>query len=56
VSLPDSDCSEAEELFREIRIENRFTDADGQPVALKDGARLNVTFEADAKDTIRASG
>jgi len=47
--------AEAEELFREIRIENRFTDVDGQPVALKDGARLDVTFEADAKDTSRAA-
>lgn len=47
--------SEAEELFREIRIENRFTDVDGRPVALKNGARLDVTFEADAKDTVRTS-
>ena len=47
--------AEAEELFREIRIENRFTDVDGHPVALKDGARLDVTFEADAKDTARAA-
>jgi hypothetical protein len=43
----------AEDLFREIRIENTLTDVDGQQVALKTGARLNVTFEAEAKDTVR---
>jgi hypothetical protein len=44
---------EAENLFREVRIENTFSDADGQPVALKQGARVDVTFEADAKDTVK---
>lgn|SRR5262249_40410466 len=43
----------AEDLFREIRIENSFTDVDGQSVALKQGARVDVTFEADAKDTVK---
>ena len=38
----------ADVLFREIRIENTLTDADGQRVALADGAQLDVTFEADA--------
>lgn len=38
---------EAENLFREIRIENTFTDLDGQPVALKQGTPVDVTFEAD---------
>jgi hypothetical protein len=38
----------ADDLFREIRIENTFTDVDGQPIALKSGARLDVTFEAEA--------
>jgi len=45
--------SEAEDLFREIRIENKFSDVDGQPVALKDNASVELTFEADAKDTIK---
>jgi hypothetical protein len=44
---------EAEDLFREIRIENKFTDLDGEPVALKGGAHVDVTFEADAKDTVK---
>lgn len=44
---------EAEELFREIRIENTFTGVDGQPVALKQGAHIGVTFEADPEDTVK---
>ena len=38
----------ADDLFREIRIENTFTDVKGQRVALTDGARLDVTFDAEA--------
>jgi hypothetical protein len=44
---------EAEELFREIRIVNIFTDDAGQTVALKQGVDVDVTFEADAKDTVK---
>jgi len=44
---------EAEDLFREIRIENRFTHLDGQTVALRQGAHVDVTFEADSKDISR---
>jgi hypothetical protein len=43
--------SQADDLFREIRIENNFTDVDGGPVALTNGARLDVTFEAETKKT-----
>ena len=39
----------ADDLFREIRIENNFTDVDGGPVALTNGACLDVTFEAETK-------
>jgi hypothetical protein len=41
----------ADELYREIRIENTLTDADGNPVSLKKGAEVDVTIEADADDT-----
>lgn len=41
--------SQADDLFREIRIENNFTDADGGAVALTNGALLDVTFEAETK-------
>jgi hypothetical protein len=44
---------EAGDLFREIRLENTFTDLDGQPVSLKQGAHLDVTFEAATKDAVR---
>lgn len=43
--------SQADELFREIRIENNFTDVDGGPVALTNGARLDVTFESETRNT-----
>ena len=44
--------ADAEDLFREIRIENSFTTLDGQSVALKQGARVDVTFEANPEDTV----
>jgi len=40
----------AEDLFREIRIENKFTGVDGAPVALTSGAHVDVTFEAETQD------
>ncbi len=41
----------AEHLYREIRIDNTLKDEKGKQVALKEGARVNVTVEADKKDT-----
>ena len=41
----------ADELYREIRIENALTDADGNPVRLKKGVDVDVTIEADPNDT-----
>jgi hypothetical protein len=43
----------ADELFREIRIDNVLTTADGQTVALQNSARVDVTFEAELEDTIQ---
>ena len=43
--------SQADHLFREVRIENSFIDVDGGPVALTNGARLDVTFEAETMKT-----
>ena len=40
----------AEELYREIRIENTLQDKEGKDVALKQGAEVDVTIEADPKD------
>jgi hypothetical protein len=47
IALEDGD-----ELYREIRIENTLTDAEGKQVALKQGAEVDVTVEADPKDTV----
>ena len=45
----------ADELYREIRIDNTLKNADGEPVALKRGAEVDVTVEADPKDTVAKS-
>jgi hypothetical protein len=47
---------EAEPLYQEIRIENTLTDEKGEEVALKKGAPVDVTIEADKKDTIKKAG
>ena len=41
----------ADELYREIRIDNTLEDADGNPVSLKKGADVDVTIEADPDAT-----
>ncbi len=41
----------ADDLYREVRIENKVIDADGNPVKLKKGAEVDVTIETDKKDT-----
>ena len=42
----------ADELYREIRIDNTLTKENGEEVCLKVGAQLEVTVEADEKETI----
>jgi hypothetical protein len=41
----------AEELYREIRVENTLHDPDGNPVSLKKGADVEVTVEAEPEAT-----
>ena len=41
----------ADHLYREIRIENTLTDENGDKVRLKPGAEVQITVEAEAKDT-----
>jgi hypothetical protein len=41
----------ADDLYREVRIENTVIDAEGNPARLKKGAEVDVTIEADKKDT-----
>jgi len=38
-------------LYREIRIENTLTNAEGAEVSLKPGAHVKVTVEAEAEAT-----
>jgi hypothetical protein len=42
----------ADHLYREIRIENTLEDENGHKVKLKVGAQVDVTVEADPKDTV----
>jgi uncharacterized protein YfaS (alpha-2-macroglobulin family) len=42
----------ADDLYREIRIENRLHDENGKEVKLKQGAHVEVIVEADDKDTV----
>ena len=42
---------EADELYREIRVENVLTDENGEKVRLKTGAEVEVILEADTDDT-----
>jgi uncharacterized protein YfaS (alpha-2-macroglobulin family) len=41
----------ADHLYREIRIENKLTDEDGNEVKLKAGATVEVTVEAEPTET-----
>jgi hypothetical protein len=46
----------ADHLYREIRIENSLVDESGNEVKLKVGAHVDVTVEADLKDTVPKTG
>jgi hypothetical protein len=45
----------ADHLYREIRIENTLEDEKGKKVKLKPGAQVDVTIEADPKETVPKS-
>jgi len=44
---------EADELYREIRIENVMTEESGQKVSLKKGANVDIVIEADSDATTK---
>ena len=46
----------ADDLYREIRIENTLTDENGKKVRLKKGAEVDVTVEAEAHATTPVPG
>ena len=41
----------ADELYKEIRVENTLQDEKGNEVRLKEGAEVEVTIEADPEAT-----
>jgi hypothetical protein len=41
----------ADDLYKEIRVENTLQDENGKPVALKKGAEVEVTIEAEKHAT-----
>jgi hypothetical protein len=43
----------ADDLYREIRIANEMTDENGDKVRLKQGAEVDVIFEADSSATLK---
>ena len=43
----------ADDLYREIRVDNALTDKDGEKVRLKKGAEVDVTIQADEEDTTK---
>jgi hypothetical protein len=47
------EVDEAEDLYREIRIENVVTDENGEQARLKLGAKVDVVVEADSDATIK---
>jgi hypothetical protein len=55
-SVPEKaeiDVLGADDLYREIRIDNTLTDESGNKVKLKAGAEVAITIEADEKDTTK---
>ncbi len=48
--------STPEHLFRDVRIENTFTDIDGGQISLRDGTEVVVTFEAETKAATNLNG
>jgi hypothetical protein len=44
---------DAEELYKEVRIENKLTDEKGDEVQLKEGADVEVTVEAELEATTK---
>ena len=46
----------ADDLYKEIRIENKLEGSKGKKVKLKPNAPVDVTVEADEKDTLPENG
>jgi hypothetical protein len=46
------DIHQADDLYREIRVENELTDENGEKVTLKPGAEVDLVLEADSDATM----
>jgi hypothetical protein len=44
----------ADDLYKEIRVENSLTNEKGEEVKLKEGAKVEVTLEANPESTVPA--
>lgn len=44
---------QADDLYREIRIENVFTDEQGEKAVLKPGTEVDAIIEADSDATLK---
>jgi predicted DNA-binding antitoxin AbrB/MazE fold protein len=44
---------EAEDLYREIRVENVVVDENGKKASLNEGAKVDVVIEADTDATLK---
>jgi hypothetical protein len=47
------DIHDADDLYREIRVDNELTDDEGEKVSLKPGAEVDVIVEADSDATLK---
>jgi hypothetical protein len=47
---------EADDLYREIRVENILTDENDEKVSLKPGAEVDIVLEADTDATMKKTG
>jgi len=47
------DIHDADDLYREIRVDNEFSDGGGEKTSLKPGTELDVILEADSDATLK---
>ena len=47
------DVNDADDLYREIRVENELTDDKGEKGKLRPGAEVDVVIEADSSATLK---
>jgi len=47
------DIQDADELYREIRVDNVVTDEKGEEAQLKPGAEVDIIVEADSSATMK---